>query len=138
MEKGSRYGKLLIDYFTDENNIYCVCDCGTRIIVTEKQLNDNSHCGCVNRMYLLSLVGADDESNDMQATKGNEHIKGRGVNFQKDKGKWRARITYQSKEYFLGYFPDRDSALEIRQEAERNLNTNFIEWYKQRKDNNVD
>jgi hypothetical protein len=57
-----------------------------------------------------------------------EHQEGRGINHDSKKGKWRARITYQSKEYHLGYFADKETAVAARKEAENNLNGDFIEW----------
>ena len=53
----------------------------------------------------------------------------RGVRFEKGKNKWRVRVTFQSKEYHLGYYAEKDDALKIRQEAENHLNSGFIEWY---------
>jgi hypothetical protein len=57
-----------------------------------------------------------------------EHQEGRGINYDSKKGKWRARITYQSKEYHLGYFADKETAVAARKEAESNLSADFIEW----------
>ena len=124
-----RFGKLVVNYYTDENNYYCVCDCGNKIIIAKNQLHDNSSCGCVNRFLFLSLVGALDEGNTLKANQPLEFNEGRGISFDKKKGKWRSRIVYQSKEYHLGYFTDKETALEVRKVAESNLSNDFIGWY---------
>lgn len=135
----TRFGKLLVNYVEDENNIHCVCDCGTKIIVTENNLNDNSSCGCVNRILLWAQQGlADQGSVDVRENKAVENHADRGVNFDKKKKKWRARITFQSKEYHLGYYPDKDAALAIRRTAENNLSADFIGWFTQFKNNNTE
>jgi hypothetical protein len=127
-DKKTRFGKLTVTYIEDENNIHCTCECGTRIIVAEHQLNDNSSCGCIYRKYLLSLAGVDDDEDNIKRRQV-EYPEGRGINFDKKKNKWQARITYQSKEYHLGYFPDKETALVVRKEAETNMNTNFVDWF---------
>jgi len=53
----------------------------------------------------------------------------RGVNFYAKKNKWRARIIFQSKEYHLGYFSEKETAIEMRMEAEKHLGNGFLEWY---------
>lgn len=125
----TRYGMLSVNYVEDENNYHCVCDCGTRLIVSKQQLNDDSSCGCVYRKMLLSLVGKNDDTM-AQETPINEDIDERGIYFDKDKNKWRARITFQAKKYHLGYHADKNAALKIRKEAEKNLGNNFLAWLK--------
>ena len=129
----TRFGKLVVNYVEDENNVHCICDCGTKLIVAQSQLDDNSSCGCLHRIYLLSLVGAKDEGSSIISSSSPSHHEGRGINYDKKKEKWRSRITYQSKEYHLGYFPDKEAALEIRREAETNMGSDFLQWYKQLK-----
>ena len=132
-DERTRFGKLAVNYAEDENSIHCTCDCGTKIIVSKDKLDDNSSCGCLHRIYLLSLVGAADEGSIMAANPTANLHEGRGINYDKKKEKWRARITYQSKEYHLGYFPDKEAAIEVRREAESNMGSDFIQWYTQYK-----
>jgi hypothetical protein len=126
----TRFGKLTLNYISDENNYHCECDCGTKVILTKEQLDRADSCGCEKRKYWLSLNGMSDDGytaiNQNHTVKYSEN---RGVNFDKRKNKWRVRITYRSKEYHLGYFAEKEDALKRRQEAERSLNSNFIEWY---------
>ena len=53
----------------------------------------------------------------------------RGVKFEKGKNKCRVRVAFQGKEYHLGYYSEKDSALELRREAETHLNGDFLCWY---------
>ena len=135
MDKRTRYGKLLVKHIVDENNIHCVCDCGTKIIVTENQLDDNSSCGCVHRILLWAYHGEADKGGAFNENKMPEQHGGRGLNYDKQKKKWRARIIFQSKEYHLGYYQEKESALKIRREAENNIGDNFIKWYANLKTN---
>jgi len=126
----TRFGKLTLNYI-DKNDHYCVCDCGIRIILTKEQLDKNRHCGCEYRKYLLALSGKEDDKHELEQTQTTTYSENRGVNFEKNK--WRARITFQTKVYHLGYFSSKEAAIEMRKEAEHNLNNNnFIEWYNQR------
>jgi hypothetical protein len=139
----TRFGKLTVNYASDDDNIHCVCECGTRIIVSKSQLTDNSSCGCIHRKILLALSGMVDDGGAFDGSAFDrsvfgrstsrskqmiEHQEGRVINFDSKKDKWRARITYQSKEYHLGYFADKETAVATRKEAESNLSGNFIEW----------
>jgi hypothetical protein len=144
MEDNSiRFGKLVVDYEVDENSYRCTCDCGMKIIVKREHLNENSHCGCVTRALLLdhirknSNIDIDDDivENKVPVPDNN---KGRGLNFDKKKNKWRARIIYQSKEYHLGYFQDEKTALEVRKDAEMNMGTGFLEWYNKLKNDSIE
>jgi hypothetical protein len=53
----------------------------------------------------------------------------RGVRFEKGKGKWRVRITFQAKEYHLGYYTDKESALKTKREAEAHFGSDFVNWF---------
>jgi hypothetical protein len=120
---------LSVNYVEDDNNIFCVCDCGNRLITTKERLNDDSHCGCVHRRLLLLAVGKNDDYYPALEIQTQEYHEGRGINYEKSK--WRARITYQKKEYHLGYYTEKDAAIEIRKEAEKNLNGDFLGWFEE-------
>ena len=127
----TQFGKLVLNYVSDEGDYYCTCKCGTKIILKEEQLKKSNSCGCENRKLLLSHTGIEDNTSEMDKlynlTTQNES---RGVTFEASKNKWRARITFQSKEYHLGYFDKKDDALKRKTEAEENLNGDFLGWYK--------
>jgi len=125
-----QYGLLTLNYVSDEVNFYCTCDCGTKIILTEEQLNRMRLCGCYNRKSLLSKTDIVDDTSEMEKFYQLTSTEVRGVNFEPSKGKWRARVTFRSKEYHLGYFVEEKDALKRRQEAEEHLGGDFLEWFK--------
>lgn len=125
--------KLTLNYRSDENNYHCSCDCGNKVILTKEQLESMKSCGCEIRRLIWAASGKNmDEfefNTKLVPTAPVGHSDERGVRFEKGKNKWRVRITFQSKEYHLGYYMEKDDALKIRREAENHLNSDFIEWY---------
>ena len=53
--------------------------------------------------------------------------------------RWVAYITYKSKTYYLGYFENKENAIEIRKTAEKMRGENFENWYQEyRKEKKID
>ena len=92
-----------------------------------------SSCGCEIRKLLWAASGKSGEEYEkmpLPITQTPVNLsEERGVKFEKGKNKWRVRVTFQGKEYHLGYYAEKDAALELRREAERHLNGDFICWY---------
>ena len=103
MEK-KNFGLLTLNYVSDDVNFHCICDCGTKLILTEEQLNRMNSCGCESRKTLLAQTNIVDDTSEMKKLYQLASTENRGVNFEPSKNKWRARVTFQSKEYHLGYF----------------------------------
>jgi hypothetical protein len=103
MEK-KQFGLLTLNYVSDEVNFHCTCDCGTKIILNEEQLNRMRSCGCESRKALLAQTNIADDTSEMEKLYQLASTEVRGVNFEPSKGKWRAWVTFQSKEYHLIYF----------------------------------
>ena len=131
--------KLTLGYVSDENNYHCSCDCGNKIILTKEQFESMDSCGCEVRKLLWIASGKSDDESEFDtrllSTASSGYSEERGLSFEKGKNKWRVRLTFQSKEYHLGYYLDKESALEIRREAEKHLNSGFLEWYNQLRQN---
>ena len=129
----TRISKLALNYISDENSYHCSCDCGMKIILTKEQFETKDSCGCEIRKLLWAASGKSAEDYELDTKLIPSPSIGlsdeRGVRFEKGKNKWRVRVTFQAKEYHLGYYPEKDAALEIRREAENHLNSDFIEWY---------
>jgi len=125
---------LTLEYTGDDGSYHCICVCGTKLIVSEEQLSRMSSCGCIERNILMARLNLSSEAMDMdkfnlpQQTMPPQN-EARGVNFEASKNKWRARIKYRTKEYHLGYFTEKEDALKRKQEAENNLQGDFIGWY---------
>lgn len=128
-QEKTRFGKLTLNYKSDEKSFHCTCDCGLKIILTSEQLEQATCCGCTKRRIIRAAVGMSDDSYMANEMPSDKIPDGRGVNFDKKKGKWRARVTFQSKEYHLGYFATKEKALAVKQEADRNLNIDFLDWF---------
>jgi hypothetical protein len=90
-------------------------------------------CGCEARKLIWAASGkSGDEfevNTNLVPTVTTGYSDERGVRFEKGKNKWRVRVTFQSKEYHLGYFPEKEAALEMKREAESHFNSDFIGWY---------
>ena len=129
----TNFGKLTLNYMSDENSYHCSCECGNKVILTKEQLESRTSCGCEIRKLIWAASGKSSEdfefNTPMIPTASVGYSEDRGVRFEKGKNKWRVRVTFQSKEYHLGYYAEKEAALEIRREAENHLNSDFIEWY---------
>lgn len=53
----------------------------------------------------------------------------KGVSYHKQIGKWRAYITFKSKQYALGTYDRIEDAIEARKIAEKKIYGDFIKWY---------
>ena len=53
----------------------------------------------------------------------------KGVHWDKTRKRWVAQIMFKHKQYYLGRYKDKDDAIKARQEAEKEIFGNFIEWY---------
>jgi hypothetical protein len=129
----TNFGKLTFNYKSDENSYHCSCACGNKIILTKEQLESKNSCGCEARKLIWAACGKSGDEFEFDSkilpTPQVGYADERGVRFEKGKGKWRVRVTFQGKEYHLGYYSEKDAALEVRREAEVHLNSDFIEWY---------
>lgn len=54
----------------------------------------------------------------------------RGVWWDKQQSKWRAKINFQKKPYELGLYNNIEDAMAARKIAEENIYGNFLEWYR--------
>lgn len=55
----------------------------------------------------------------------------KGVSWHKESQKWRAYITFQRKQYNLGFYEKLEDAISARRSGEKEIFDNFIEWYKE-------
>lgn len=55
----------------------------------------------------------------------NTTSKYRGIDYQRRRNNWRARITYKGKEYHLGEFPTEEEAFQVRLKAEKEIHKDF-------------
>ena len=131
----THYGKLTFNYASDENSYHCSCDCGNKVILTKQQLESMDSCGCEIRKLLWAASGKtpdeikEYENMNLPSTAPVAVSEESGVRFEKSKNKWRVRVTFQGKEYHLGYYEDKGTALAKKREANIHLNGDFLLWY---------
>lgn len=130
---GQRFGKLVClyperDKSKNGSSVWrCRCDCGNICTVRQTKLQSGLtvSCGCYNaekykesqknvdgtRISLLETV----LSGKLRATNTSGHT---GVSFHKRTGKWRASITFQGKDHYLGEYEEKADAIKARERAE--------------------
>ena len=153
--KGKRFGKLVVVKRVPldksragecQNGWLCKCDCGKETVVCTEALT-NGHkksCGCYALESASELIRADGR-NIFGRYKGTviAQIKlGRkpskcnrsgviGVHWDERKQRWAARIGFQGKKIFLGYFKDIKEAEKTRKEAEEKYYIPILEQWKE-------
>lgn len=157
---GKRFNKLVvIGLDRKETRIYrkgnkrtiyywrCRCDCGEEIVVSGRRLKDGriKDCKDVKRNETESYTKIGNEfkkENILKEGTRLDNLSGklskantsgvRGVSFKKDKNKYRARIGFKKKTYFLGYFDNIEDAKKAREKAEEKYYKPILEKYKSR------
>lgn len=113
----------------------CRCECGNETEVSYNSLVQGNvrSCGCLKTesegpaKYLSYVDGTCVENLEFQGLRKDNTSGCTGVSPYR--GKWRAVITFKRKTYFLGNFDDKEDAIRIRKEAEKNLFGSFLDWY---------
>lgn len=137
--RGQRFGKLIALAPTEERRNgsvvwQCQCDCGRECRYPLKTLRQGSakSCGCLKRendTLQRSLHYVEDTCIEFidNVRKSNDGEHHRGVDYQH--GKWRARITFRKRNYYLGSYVQLTDAMRVRKEAEEALFGGFLEKY---------
>lgn len=137
--RGQRFGKLIALAPTEERRNgsvvwQCQCDCGRECRYPLKTLRQGSakSCGCLkgeNDTLQRSLHYVEDTCIEFidNVRKSNDGEHHRGVDYQH--GKWRARITFRKRNYYLGSYVQLTDAMRVRKEAEEALFGGFLEKY---------
>ena len=120
----------------------CQCKCGNVCYVSQSNLtrkNGTKSCGC-----LVSLTKAN-EVNIVQGTnvgniKRNTALPNsttgiKSVHYSKTQGLYIATIGFQGKQYYLVFSTDINICINARKNAEKQIYSNFLEWYENRKKN---
>lgn len=153
---GKRFGKLLVlglertekrRYKNANRTIYfwkCRCDCGNELVVNGKTLKEGKIKDCKdvkrNASKTYTQIGNEfkrenilkegtrlDNISDKLSKANTSGV--RGVAFQKERNKYRARITFQNVEYHLGYFNNLEDAKRAREKAEEIYYKPILEKY---------
>lgn len=79
-----------------------------------------------------TMIAAIDENRSLNKNSTTGH---KGVSMMAN-GSYRAYITFQRKQYYLGTYTDIENAISARKEAEREIYGNFLDWYKANENKN--
>ncbi len=134
---GQRFGRLVAVYVARlrKNKAVwrCRCDCGGECEVIQGDLisGRKKSCGCAlsdNGRESLKLIDGTSITRLKSVKNPNKANKSgyTGVSFNRESGKWTARITFKRKIYHLGYFKDIQDAIKARQRAEEKLHDEFL------------
>lgn len=154
--KGKRYGRLIALEETEQRDkggsiIWkCRCECGNECCVSSSSLlrGRTSSCGCLQaesaRKGLEKALEVHFKENIVEGTnipiisratlQSNNTSGVTGVMWDKKRRTWKAEITFKKKVYHLGRYKDKKEAIKVRQEAEKQLFGEFLEWYNKNKD----
>ena len=129
----------------------CVCDCGNRVIVAGISLRGGStrSCGClkkekssesfgkirdkgIKRLREQEVEGTSLYAISPDKKKRNDNTSGvTGVYYVKRTKSWTASIQLSGKSIYLGYFKDKQDAINARKEAEEEYFKPILEKYKE-------
>lgn len=145
---GQRFGRLIALEPTDKhlcNSVIwkCRCDCGKTAEVAAINLrNGNTRsCGCLSaevhsekcsdlrKKLELDYIDGTQVTHLMQPpSKANTSGK-TGVSWDKSCQLWKSNITFKGKRYYLGSSKDVAYAASLREEAEKRVHGEFLDWY---------
>ncbi|ANZ60064.1 hypothetical protein AYR62_01905 [Secundilactobacillus paracollinoides] len=139
-----RFGRLVVLQFGGRNAVnqnamwLCQCDCGERVVVDGVRLRSGTtkSCGCLRRELSKKRVRQNDQfqhyvgqTDQLTTKKGVAYSSVRqssrnksgvvGVSFDKQTGKWFARLMVHKHYVLMKSFPTMGEAIEARKEAER-------------------
>lgn len=157
IKPGEKYNQLTV--IEADKHVYgkgwyyrCRCDCGKITSVRGDSLRNGEtrSCGCLKTAAEKEFRKAGHEKNrqevwvegtSLKRITSSEPQKNNtsgvpGVYWHIRFKKWTARITFQGKAYFLGYYDNKEAAIAARKAAEEKLFGSFLEWYNHKDDVN--
>lgn len=141
---GQRFERLIVikrvGIKNSSQNWECKCDCGNTKIVSSKNLMYGfvRSCGCLREDFCKNELHKKNQEYRIEGTNvaflkseklNNNNKSGvRGVH-KNERGKWRAEIVFQRKNYYLGSYDKFEDAVKARKEAEEKFFKPVIEKY---------
>lgn len=124
----------------------CTCTCGneTEVRVDYLKNGDTKSCGCLRKEIVQKNAKGNmttgtyakkyrKEGTDLnyltQKTSSNNTSGVKGVSWYKQSQKWMAKINFKGKQHHLGYFVDKQEAINARKEAEEKYFKPILEKY---------
>ncbi|MFO7887695.1 MAG: AP2 domain-containing protein [Eubacteriales bacterium] len=127
-----------------------LCDCGNEKIVGAKNFKYGKvkSCGCLQdksrkksikkalNIRQDKYVDGTDIYQLAQEPRSNNTSGVVGVNYDKSKKTWKAKIEFKKKKYYLGSYKNKEEAIKMRKEAEEEIHGEFLKWYEKQKNKN--
>lgn len=148
---GQRFGRLVALEATDEKEksgesyIWkCQCDCGNICYTSGSRLRAGitRSCGCLvseHGQEIIKKALAESKKyqisdTDVRAllpdrTQSNNTSGKRGVFWDSSVKVWKATIEFRKHRYYLGSSRDFETAVQYREEAEKRIHGEFLDWY---------
>ena len=147
---GQRFGRLTVLRRTDRHMGHsviweCRCDCGNTACVASTNLRKGytKSCGCLSSEVHQTSIHPAREKRELDFIDGTD-VKGLmqppdkrntsgtvGVSYDRSVRLWKAEITFKGRNYYLGSSREKEVAVAIRKEAEKQTHGKFLEWYYQ-------
>lgn len=154
---GQRFGKLVAIRDSGERKSgqgviwECKCDCGEISVVSRAHLKNGrtKSCGCLNKEAKSKRMKTKSfHAKTIEAKKGNTLVEGtslssltqktrfnntsghKGVYWSKANKKWKSGIMIKGKDIYLGYYVNKQDAINARLEAEEKYFKPILEKYK--------
>lgn len=139
---GKKFGRLRVIRKADIRQNYkelweCVCECGTKTLVTTYDLNSGhtKSCGCLRKENTKASIKDGTRICLLTAKLPKNNTSGyKGVYWQKSAKKWQAEIEIRAKRIYLGIFENKEDAIKARKEAEEKYFKPVIEEFKKVKE----
>lgn len=148
---GKKFGRLTVVRLSEnrshnrENIWECICQCGgkTKARTSDLQTGHIRSCGCLMIEFANKNVRKAIESDRYKGTKigrlkagkpSNNTSGCKGVYWNKNEGKWHARITFKNKVHSLGRYENKEDAIKARKEAEEKFFKPIIEEFNKEKE----
>lgn len=150
---GQKFGRLTVIEEVGRSNQRtvkwrCKCECGNETIVCSNHLRSGTvkSCGCLyveTRKKAIKNAYEQMKRDDLKEgtrvtaltkrTPKNNTSGTKGVVWDKSNKKWRAQITFKGKKHNLGYFTNKQDAINARKKAEEELYDPILEKYGKKK-----
>lgn len=146
---GQKFGRLTVIEEAGRSNQKtvkwrCKCECGNETIVYSNNLRkgNTKSCGCLSELNIKKALEKLKKDNLKEGTslyhltekKRRNNTSGvKGVFWDKSMKKWRTEITFKGKKHNLGYFTNKQDAINAREKAEEELFEPILEKYGKKK-----
>lgn len=135
---GQYFGRLKVIEPVDKHGTnvvwLCECECGKTVTATVNDLHNGNvqSCGCLRDEIIKDLYKEKTAVWKLTSKPQSNNTSGKtGVYYDKSRQRWIAIITFKCKSIHLGRYKDKIEAIRAREEAEKHIFGDFLDWYKE-------